>query len=507
MRQMPYRLATLLLAALLVAACSGNQPGPDGATGGATNAPAEVPAAPTLEGSDPAAPTIEAAAPTSGTGAAEPTTDPGLAATSGPAQEGGAQGSTGAITQDNPPPVPNAEAARQHEGATIIYYGDSVGLGAELDQILAARFTEDTGINVNVIAKPQDATENYAVYQRFFQAQSQDVDVMMLDVIWPAAFAPHLVDLSAALSAEAGQHYESIVQNNTVNGQLIAMPWFADFGMLYYRTDLLQEYGFDAPPATWDELEQMAQTIQEGERAENANFAGFVWQGAAYEGLTCNALEWVASAGGDIVTDGQVSINSPEAIEMLTRAQGWIGTISPQGVTSYREEDARNIFQGGNAAFMRNWPYAYAAASQDDSPIAGNFGVAPLPTSGEGGQNVGTVGGWQLGVSRYSQNQEAAIEFVRYMTSPEVQTYRAVVGSYIPTIDAVATDPQVVEAMPFLENLADVVRVTRPSNALGENYNQGSTIVFQGVSRILQGQSPEQVLPQVEQQLQRFVQG
>src|SRR5690606_19854360 len=111
-----------------------------------------------------------------------------------------------------------------------------------------------------------------------------------------------------------------------------------------------------------------------------------------------------------------------------------------------------------------------------------------------------------LGVSRYSQNQEAAIEFVRYMTSPEVQTYRAVVGSYIPTIPSVAEDPQVLQAMPFLENLADVVRVTRPSNALGENYNQGSTIFFQGVSRILQGQSPEEVLPQVEQQLQRFVQ-
>ncbi|HWQ11474.1 MAG TPA: ABC transporter substrate-binding protein [Roseiflexaceae bacterium] len=506
MRQISYRLAALLMAALLVASCGGQQTG-----AGTPGVETPVTGAPTAA-TTPAAGTEATAAPTT-EGAAEGTPAAGTEATAAATPAAGTEATAaatpaaGAITKDNPPPVPNAEEARQYSGATIIYYGDSVGLGGELDRILAAQFTEDTGINVNIVAKPQDATENYAVYQRFFQAQSTDVDVMMLDVIWPAAFAPHLLDLSPKLGQEAQEHFESIVQNNTVDGKLIAMPWFADFGMLFYRTDLLQQYGFDAPPATWEELEQMAQTIQEGERANNPNFAGFVWQGAAYEGLTCNALEWIASAGGSIVEGGQVTVNSPEAVEMLTRAQGWIGTISPQGVTSYKEEDARNIFQGGNAAFMRNWPYAYAAANQDDSPIRGMFDVAPLPMNSEGGRHVGTVGGWQLGVSRYSQNPDAAIEFVRYMTSPEVQTYRAVVGSFVPTIQSVTTDPQVVAAMPFLENLADVERVTRPSNEFGENYNQGSTIFFQGVSRILQGQDPAQVLPQVEQQLGRFLRG
>jgi trehalose/maltose transport system substrate-binding protein len=425
-------------------------------------------------------------------------------ATAAPATEGEATGEAAAI--GTPPPVPGAEAARQYQGATLIYYGDAVGLGAELDRALAQQFTQDTGINITIVPKPQDATENYATYQRFFQARSADVDVMMLDVIWPASFAPHLIDLSPVLGAQAAEHYESIVQNNTVDGKLIAMPWFADFGMLYYRTDLLEKYGFSAPPRTWDELQQMAQAIQDGERgAGNANFQGFVWQGASYEGLTCNAVEWIAGAGGSIIEGGQVSLNTPQAAEVLNKVRGFIGTISPQGVTSYREEDARNIFQGGNAAFMRNWPYAYAAAGQEDSPIRGQFDVAPIPTLTADATPVGTVGGWQLGVSRYSQNPEAATEFVRYMTSPEVQTYRAVVGSYIPTIDAVATDAQVVEAMPFLESLADVERVTRPSNELGENYNQGSTVFFQGVSRVLQGQDAAEILPQVSQQLGRFV--
>jgi len=330
---------------------------------------------------------------------------------------------------------------------------------------------------------------------------------MMLDVIWPGAFGQHLVDLNAKLGAEAKNHYPGIITNNTVDNKLVAMPWFGDFGILYYRTDLLKQYGFDHPPATWDELQTMAQKIQDGEKAKNPNFVGFVFQGNAYEGLTCDALEWVASnGGGNIIENGKVTLNNPQAIEILNKAKGWVGTIAPKGVTSYQEEDARNIFQAGNAAFMRNWPYAYAAAKTPDkegktSPIAETFDVAPLP-HGANGKSSGTVGGWQLAVSKYSKHQDAAIEFVRYATSKEVQTWRAVVGSFVPTRQDVASDPQVLQAEPFLKNLADVVRVTRPSVYLGQDYNEGSTAFFQGVSQILNGADAATVVPQIQQRLE-----
>ncbi len=434
------------------------------------------------------------------------------------AQQGGAEEAVGPLefselqgligadpTRENAPEVANAEAARQYEGVTITYYGDTVGTGADLDAALAGRFQQDTGINVNIIPKPQDATENFSVYQRLFQAQSPDVDVMMIDVIWPGAFAPHLADLSP-LSELAELHYPGIIENNTVDGKLVAMPWFGDFGMLYYRTDLLEKYGFDSPPETWEELETMAQRILEGERANNADFTGFVFQGKAYEGLTCDALEWQTSVGGGelINEEGEVVVATPEFIEMMNRVKGWVGTIAPRGVTGYAEEEARLAFQGGNAAFMRNWPYAYSLANSDDSPIKGNFSVAPLPTGQSGGRHVGTVGGWQLGVSNYSRNKEAAMEFVRYMTSPEVQAYRAVTGSYVPTIPAVVNNAAVIEAMPFLENLADVERVTRPSGQAKERYNEVSTAYFQGINQILNGADAAQVLPQVEQRIQRI---
>lgn len=408
-------------------------------------------------------------------------------------------------SMDNPPAVFNADRARQYSGATITYYGDSVGIGAEMDQALAGAFSEATGITVNVVPKPQSATENYAAYQRFFAAQSPDVDVMMIDVIWPGAFAPHLLDLSQALGQEARAHYQTIIENNTVGGKLVGMPWFGDFGMLYYRTDLLERYGFSGPPETWDELEEMARTIAEGEQGANPSFVGFVFQGNAYEGLTCDALEWLASSGGGrFIQNGQVTINNPQAVAILNKARGWVGTIAPQGVTTYQEEDSRQVFQGGNAAFMRNWPYAYSLGNSDDSPIRGLFDVAPLPAQ-PGNPHVGTVGGWQLAVSAYSRAPEASIEFVRYMASPEVQTWRAVLGSFVPTIPEVAARPEVIEAMPFLQPMEEVERVTRPSREAGERYNEVSTVIFQGVNRILTGQDAAQILPQVAQQLERIL--
>jgi trehalose/maltose transport system substrate-binding protein len=403
------------------------------------------------------------------------------------------------------PEVPNAEAASAFSGASLTYYGDGVGIGNLLDETLAAKFTEATGIQIEVIPRPEDATETYATYQRTFEAKSGDIDVMMVDVIWPGAFAQHLLDLSDAFADSMDQWYESIVTNNTIDGKFVGAPWFGDFGILYYRTDLLEKYGFDGPPTTWDELEEQATTIMDGEKGSNPNFAGFVFQGKAYEGLTCDALEWIASVGGGtIIEDGEVTLDNDDAKAILDKIGGWVGGIVPTGVTGYQEEDARNAFQGGNAAFMRNWPYAYSLGQADDSAVKDMFEVGPLP-AGEGQDPVGTLGGWQLAVSAYSEEPEAGTEFVKYMVSPEVVKWRAIVASFVPLIKDVAEDPQVITAQPYLENLADVVRVTRPSQSTGENYNQVSTEFFQGVNEILTGSSADDIIPTVTQRIERII--
>ncbi|HSP71427.1 MAG TPA: extracellular solute-binding protein, partial [Gaiellaceae bacterium] len=258
------------------------------------------------------------------------------------------------------------------------------------------------------------------------------------------------------------------------------------------------------PPTTWDQLFAMAKKIQDGKQASDPNFYGFVFQGNAYEGLTCDSLEWVASSGGgNFVDNGKVTINNDKAAAILNLQRSWVGTITPRGVTSYQEEDARNAFDAGNAAFMRNWPYAYAASQT--TPVKGKFDVTVLP-HGAGGQSVGTVGGWQLGVSKFSKRIPAATEWVRYLTSPGVEKFDAIFNSNVPTIPSVASDPAVVKANPYLKpEIANVTRVTRPASYFGTHYAQASQIIYQGMNQILNGQDAKNVLPGISQRLERLL--
>ena len=405
-----------------------------------------------------------------------------------------------------PPKVPNAAAIKKkYKGQKITFVGDNaVGSSHKRDLLLVARFQKDTGIKVKLVPHPSASDAAYSQLARNFSSHSSSIDVMMLDVVWPGAFAPYLVNLKPYVGALAKKHAAGIIQNDTVNGKLIAMPWFGDFGILYYRTDLLRKYGYGGPPKTWAQLGAMATKIQNGERKDNPNFYGFVYQGNAYEGLTCDALEWIASAGGGhYIDNGKVTINNAKAISILNTIRGWVGKITPRGVTSYQEEDARNAFDAGNAAFMRNWPYAYAASK--GTPVDGKFNVTVLPHA-TGGQSVGTVGGWQLGVSVYSRHRGAAIALVKYLTSAAVEKFDAIYNSNVPTIPAVARIKAVVKANPYLKpEIANVTRVTRPSRYLKTKYNQGSQLIYQAINQIENGSDAKSVLPSLSRRLQRLV--
>jgi trehalose/maltose transport system substrate-binding protein len=408
----------------------------------------------------------------------------------------------------SPPKVPNAAAIKaKYHGQKVTFVGDAaVGSSHQRDLNLVARFKKDTGINVNLVPHPAASDAAYSQLARNFSTKSSSIDVMMLDVVWPGAFAPYLVDLKPKLGKAAKLHAQGIIQNDTIGGKLIAMPWFGDFGILYYRTDLLKKYGYSKPPTTWNQLFAMAKKIQDGEQKTNKNFYGFVFQGNSYEGLTCDALEWVASAGGGHFIDGgKVTINNKNARTILDAMRNQIGRITPRGVTSYNEDGARIPFDNGDAAFMRNWPYAYSLSQATGSAVKGKFAVTVLP-HGSKGPSVGTVGGWQLGVSKYSKHKDASIELVRYLTSPAVQKYDAIFNTNVPTIPAVARIKAVVKTNPYLTPaIANVARVTRPSKYLKQNYNEGSKDIYQGISQILNGTPASSVLPGVSSKLQRLV--
>ncbi len=354
------------------------------------------------------------------------------------------------------------------------------------------KFEADTGHTVTVVPMPSSTTDQFGQYRLWLAAGNTDIDVYQTDVIWAPQLAEHFVDLTEAASDIVGNHFPSIIESQTVDGKLVALPAFTDAPALYYRTDLLEKYG-KSVPATWSELEATAKEIMDAERAEGASeLWGFVFQGNAYEGLTCDALEWVMSNGGGqiIEADGTISINNEQAAAAIDRAAGWVGTIAPEGVLAYMEEESRGVWQLGNAVFMRNWPYAYALGNGDDSAVKGKFDVAPLPAGdGEGARSAATLGGWNMAVSKYSPDQEAAIELVKYLASEEVQKERAINQSNLPTIPSLYEDADVLAASPFMANWQAIFEqaVPRPSAPTKTNYNEVSSLFWSAVHDTLSG--------------------
>ncbi len=393
------------------------------------------------------------------------------------------------------------------EDLTIVH--GSVGRDQEILRGQLDRFEEQTGHTVTIVSMPESTTDQFGQYRLWLAAQSSDIDVYRLDVIWAPQLAQHFVDLNPHVEDIIDGFVPAAVESQTVDGKLVALPMFLGAPALYYRSDLLEKYGRDVP-STWQEMTETAQIVMDGERAEgNDDMWGFVFQGAAYEGLTCNAQEWINSFGGGRIVelDGSIEINNPQAAEALTLAARWVGSIAPEGVLDYKEEDARGVFQSGNAVFMRNWNYAYALAAGEDSPVRDSFAVTTLPTGGEGMSSSATLGGWHLGVSRYSENQEAAIELVRFLNNYDNQKERAIVTSRPPTLMAVYDDPEVAEEQEFIPLWKPVVdnALPRPSAATLRKYNEVSAAFWTAVHNTMSGNgTAEDNLAQLETELTRL---
>ena len=394
----------------------------------------------------------------------------------------------------------------------------AVGQELELCKRAAEQWARKTGHQVQVVATPNDASERLALFQQVLAAGSDKIDVFQVDVVWPGLLAHHLLDLKPFSKGIEQSHFGAFVANNTVRGRLVAMPWLANAGLLFYRKDLLEKHN-QKVPTTWTELTTTARRIMDAERAAGHDrLWGYVWQGRAYEGLSCNALEWLVSHGAGTVvdSDGRISVRNAQAAQALKTAAGWVGTISPKSVLNYAEEEARGVFQAGNAVFMRNWPYAWAPAQAPESAIRGKVGVAVLPRGdvgadgGTGGRPAATLGGESLAVSKYSKDPAAAADLVMYMTSADVQKERALIGSYNPTIPALYKDTDIARVNPFMAELAETFTnaVARPTAATGTRYNQVSNQFWNAAHEVVSGKTPaEEALTRLDATLHRLSRG
>jgi trehalose/maltose transport system substrate-binding protein len=214
-------------------------------------------------------------------------------------------------------------------------------------------FTRETGILVKHLPVPETSLSQLGLWRKLLKEGGPTPDVLAIDVVWPGILDEYLIDLKPYAAEELSSEDPELVSSYTAGGKVVGLPYHTQIGVLAYRVDLLREYGYQHPPTTWDELEKMAARIQAGERAKGKkDFWGYLWQGAAAEGLTCNALEChVAEGGGRVIeNDKTISVNNPAAIRAWQRAAHWIGWITPPGVVAYRELDSMNVWNSGGAA-------------------------------------------------------------------------------------------------------------------------------------------------------------
>jgi trehalose/maltose transport system substrate-binding protein len=372
------------------------------------------------------------------------------------------------------------------------------------------QFTSETGIQVKFLPSQETPQQRLVMLRKLLGPGSSSLDVYSIDVVWPGILNEYSLDLNPYFSSEMSAVFPVLAANDTVDGKLVAMPYRADLGLLFYRTDLLQRYGYRGPPGTWDELETMAARIQAGERAKgNESFWGFVWQGAAAECLTCNALEWQASEGGGriIERDKTISVNNPQTIRAWERAARWVGSISPPSVVAYKEWDGTNVWAAGNAAFMRNWPQAAVASRAAGSSIRNKFDVTLLP-AGQAGR-AGTLGGTSLAVSRFSAHPREALALVRYLSSGNLQVERSRALSVPPTRRPLYELPEVLEPNPYFGPVGQALRtgvaVSRPADLARKNYEDVTEAYIQAVHSVLtREQSAPDAAAALEKQLMRI---
>jgi len=403
-------------------------------------------------------------------------------------------------------PRPSPRASADHDKRRFLSVMSlSDGTNEKFERGVLRDFLSRQGFDLQYIPAFESTQNRLSLYRKLLASHVAQPDIFELDVVWPPTLADGLLDLKPYLGNEVEAFFPEVMKTYTIQGRLVALPLHVDTSFLYYRADLLKEYGYERPPRTWAELENMARLIQTGERRRgNKNFWGYVWQGRKYEGLTCNALEWQASeGGGEILEDHTVRVYGSNAIRALQRAVGWVGSISPPEVLSYDEGDSMKVWRTGNAMFMRNWIYPYSFMLGLPPELRARFGVALLPGGAAGPRRV--LGGIAISVSQYSGHKQEALDAIRQLASIETQRVRTLQLGSLPIRSSLQLEPEIMKHTPFQGALTGQFMtgvIQRPTVAAGGSYGSVTKVYFTAVHSALKREiSADEALRRLERRL------
>jgi multiple sugar transport system substrate-binding protein len=253
-------------------------------------------------------------------------------------------------------------------------------------------------------------------------------DVFLVDDIWYAEFADKglILDVTNRLTPDMkSKVFDAAWDITTVNGKTYGMPWLLDQKYFFYNEKILADAGITAPPKTWEEMLAQAKTIKDKGLVEYP----IVWSWNQAEAAVCDWVTLLYGNGGSMTDkDGKPTFNNEIGVKTLEWMVKSIddGVSNPASV-SYVEEDVRNVFSQGKAAFATNWNYMYDLVNfqKDQSQVTGQVKMSLMPAFdagvAQGVQSATIDGSMGFSVAATSPNKDAAWEYIKYLTSEDVQ--------------------------------------------------------------------------------------
>jgi multiple sugar transport system substrate-binding protein len=368
------------------------------------------------------------------------------------------------------------------------------------------------GVKIEIETGGQTAELQREYLGKVLNAKESALDVFMVDITAPRTnhskgWIEPLNQYLGKPEAVLADHLPVYRTTNVIDGQIVAMPAFADAMFVYYRKDLLAKYNL-REPRTWDALATAAKKIKAGEK-NLPNLQGLSIQGAPIEGTVCTFLLPVWSKGGD-VTDSAGKFKLDPAMAQAGVEQ-WLKLIDdgvvPKNASDVKTMDTVNDFKAGNAIFAINWGFAWDRFQNDaDSKVKGLVDVMPMPRVGEGSKSATCVGGWQWAVSAFSKNKAIAAKLVKHMSTPEVAKFLAVEGSLLPVFASTYTDPTYLAKVPWASG-AGVIATFGRSRPVSARYSDVSDAIRNATSAMLARKvTPQQGVAELSAKLKPILQ-
>ncbi len=312
---------------------------------------------------------------------------------------------------------------------TIVFAESGLGTEGHQTQVAINAFEKaNPNIKVQIQVLSSDSTTYLATLEHDFISGSSTPDVFESDVTYPAKFAQAgwVLPLTQ-FNVDTSQFFKTEVAAGTYNGTLYAVPWFDNPEGLFYRTDLIK-----TPPTS------PAQVVSDAEAAMKADPTlkeGLAFEADKYEGAITAFLTVDSAFGGTLDPTNVNTAGNVAALNWL-HAAIYTNKIAPQAVTGWQEGQVQEQFTSGYTAFAIDYPFVEAQPMA--ASVKGHVGYIPFP-AGTGGTPGAALGGEMLAINAKTTHAAAAYKLIQYLTSPSVETARAIAVGDPPALPSAYT--------------------------------------------------------------------